>query len=81
MAKSVYQKLHLLIKATINTKSDVGSNQLVYWREVTMGLLIIVLLFIELLQKKTTKHHMFRATDIHQSRELYSNAVGDVGDI
>ena len=51
----------------------------------------IFLLFIEVLPKKyakfgpksqsTTKHHMFRATNLHQSREFYTNAVGDVGDI
>ena len=28
-----------------------------------------------------TKHRMFRATNLRQSREFYSNAVGDVGDI
>ena len=28
-----------------------------------------------------TKHQMFRATNLRQSREFYTNAVGDVGDI
>ena len=56
-----------------------------------MGPLTTVLLFIELLPKKyakfgpksqsTTKHRMFRATNLPQLREFYSNAVGDVGDI
>ena len=31
--------------------------------------------------QSTTKHHMFRATNLRQSREVYTNAVGDVGDI
>ena len=54
-----------------------------------MGQLTRVLLFIELLQEKytkfeaknssTTKHRMFRATNLRQSREFYTNAVGDVG--
>ena len=56
-----------------------------------MGQLSKVLLFIELLPKKcakfgsksqsTTKHCMFRATNLRQFREFYTNAVGDVGDI
>ena len=55
-----------------------------------MGQLTTILLFIELLPKKyakfgtksqsTTKHCMFRATNLRQSRELFTNAVGDVGD-
>ena len=28
-----------------------------------------------------TKRCMFRATNLRQSREFYTNAVGDVGDI
>ena len=28
-----------------------------------------------------TKYRMFRATNIRQSREFYTNDVGDVGDI
>ena len=28
-----------------------------------------------------TKHYIFRATNLHQSREFYTDAVGDVGDI
>ena len=28
-----------------------------------------------------TKYHMFRATNLRQSREFYTTAVGDVGDI
>ena len=50
-----------------------------------------VLLFLELLPKKqpkfgqnrqsTTKHRMIRATNLRQSREFYTNTVGDVGDI
>ena len=49
------------------------------------------LLFIELLPKKyaelgpksqsMTKNQMFRATNLLQSREFYTNAVGGVGDI
>ena len=31
--------------------------------------------------QSTTKHRMFRATNLRQSRELYTNTVGDVGDI
>ena len=31
--------------------------------------------------ESTTKHRMFRATNLRQSREFYTNAVGDVGDI
>ena len=31
--------------------------------------------------QSTTKHWMFRATNLRQSREFYTNAVGDVGDI
>ena len=31
--------------------------------------------------QSTTKHSMFRATNLRQSREFYTNAVGDVGDI
>ena len=31
--------------------------------------------------KSKTKHHIFGATNLHQSREFYINAVGDVGDI
>ena len=60
-------------------------------RKATMGQLTRVLLFIELLPKKyakfgpknksTIKHRMFRATDLRQSREFYTNAVGYVGDI
>ena len=56
-----------------------------------MGQLTTVLLFIELSPKKyakfgpkilsTTKHRMFKATNVRQSREIYTNAVGDVGDI
>ena len=60
-------------------------------RKATMSQLTTVLLFIELLPKKyakfgpksqsTTKDRMFRATNLRQSREFYTNAVGDVGDI
>ena len=49
------------------------------------------LLFIELLPKKhtkfgpksqsTTKHRIFKATNLCQSREFYTIAVGGVGDI
>ena len=56
-----------------------------------MGQLTTDLLFIELLPKKyakfgpksqsTTKHCMFRAINLRQSREFYTNAVADVGDI
>ena len=56
-----------------------------------MGQLTTLLLFIELLSKKyvkfgpksqlMTKHFMFRATNLRQPTELYTNAVGDVGDI
>ena len=28
-----------------------------------------------------TKHRMFRATNLRQFREFYTNTVGDVGDI
>ena len=31
--------------------------------------------------QSTTKHRMFRATNLCQSRDFYTNAVGDVGDI
>ena len=31
--------------------------------------------------QSTTKQSMFRATNLRQSREFYTNAVGDVGDI
>ena len=31
--------------------------------------------------QSTTKHCMLRAKKLRQSRELYTNAVGDVGDI
>ena len=31
--------------------------------------------------QSTTKNHMLRATNLRQSREFYTNAVGDVGDI
>ena len=31
--------------------------------------------------QSTTKHSMFRATNLRKSREFYTNAVGDVGDI
>ena len=31
--------------------------------------------------QSTTKHSMFKATNLHQSREFYTNVVGDVGDI
>ena len=50
-----------------------------------------VLLFIELLptnyakfgpkSKSTTKHCKFRATNLCQAREFYTNTVGGVGDI
>ena len=56
-----------------------------------MGQLTTVLLFMELLPKKNakfrpksqlmTKHRMFRATNLCLSREFYTNAVGDVGEI
>ena len=56
-----------------------------------MGPLTTVLLFIELLPKKytkfglksqsTTKHRMFRATNLRQFRESYTNTVGEDGDI
>ena len=56
-----------------------------------MGQLTTVLFFVELSPKKyakfgpksrsTTKHLMFKATNLRQSREFYTNAVGDVGDI
>ena len=56
-----------------------------------MGQLTTVLLFIELVPKKyakfgpknqsTKKHRMLRETNLHQSRESYTNAVGGVGDI
>ena len=56
-----------------------------------MGPLTTVLLFIYFLPKKyvkfgpksqsKTKHRMLRATNLRQSREFYTNAVGDVGDI
>ena len=56
-----------------------------------MGQLTTVLLFIEILPKKyakfgpkspsTTKHSMFRATNLCHSRAFYTNAVVDVGDI
>ena len=60
-------------------------------RKATMSQLTTVVLFIELSPKNTqnlgpksqstTKHSMFGATNLHQSREFYTNAVGDVGDI
>ena len=60
-------------------------------RTATMSQLTAVLLFIELFPKKyatfgpknqsTTKHRMFRATNLRQDREFYTNAVGDAGDI
>ena len=31
--------------------------------------------------KLMTKHRMFRATNLRQFREFYTNTVGDVGDI
>ena len=31
--------------------------------------------------QSTTKHSMLRATNLRQSKEFYTNAVGDVGDI
>ena len=31
--------------------------------------------------QSTRKHCMFGATNLRQSREFYTNAVGDVGDI
>ena len=31
--------------------------------------------------QSTTKHRMFRAPNLRQSREFYTNDVGDVGDI
>ena len=31
--------------------------------------------------QSTTKHHMFRATNLRQYREFYTNTVDDVGDI
>ena len=31
--------------------------------------------------QSTTKYRMFRATNLRQSKEFYTNAVGDVGDI
>ena len=31
--------------------------------------------------KSTTKQRMFRAINLRQSREFYTNAVSDVGDI
>ena len=53
-----------------------------------MGQLNTVLLFIGLLPKKNvnfesksqsmTKHRMFKTTNLRQSREFYTNAVGDV---
>ena len=56
-----------------------------------MGQLTIALLFIELFPKiyakfrpksqSTTKHQMFRATNLRQSRKFYTKGVGDVGDI
>ena len=56
-----------------------------------MGHLTTVLLFIDILPKKIvkfgakgqskSKHRTFRATNLRQSREFYTNAVGDVGDI
>ena len=56
-----------------------------------MGQLTTVLLFLKLLPKNltkfapkiqsTTKQRMLRATNLRQSREFYTNAVGDVGDI
>ena len=30
-------------------------------------------------RQSTTKHHMCRATNLLQSRELYTKAVGDIG--
>ena len=60
-------------------------------RKATMGQLTTVLVIIEILPKKyakfgpkslsTTKHCMFRATNLRQFREFYTNAVGDVADI
>ena len=72
--------------------SQIHSNSTVFDtpRKATMGQLTTVLLFIELLPKyvnfepkiqSTTKHRMFRATNLRQFREFYTNAVGDVGDI
>ena len=56
-----------------------------------MAQLTTVLIFIKLLPKNyanfgpksqsMTKHRMFRATHLRQSREFYTNAVGGVGDI
>ena len=31
--------------------------------------------------QSTTKHGIFRETNLRQSREFYTTAVGDVGDI
>ena len=31
--------------------------------------------------QSTKKHNMFKASNLRQSREFYTNAVGDVGDI
>ena len=60
-------------------------------RKATMSQLTTVLLFIDpspknmqnLNQKSqsTKKHRMFRAINLCQFREFYTNAVGDVGDI
>ena len=33
------------------------------------------------ISQSMTKHRMFRATNLRRSREFYTNAVGDVGDI
>ena len=37
--------------------------------------------FTKTKSKSTTKHRMFREINLCQSKEFYTNAVGDVGDI
>ena len=76
-------KMTYLIKYTFTVQFSIP--------QATICQLTKVLLFIKLLPKKyaklgpksqsTTKHCMFRATNGHQFREFYTNAVGDVGDI
>ena len=37
--------------------------------------------YLDQKSQSMTTHRMFRATNLRQSREFYTNSVGDVGDI